>query len=526
MQQETAAAHQKFVHSCKNLRVAQNRLLVDIVNSNCQTLFGKRHQFGQITTASDPVQWFQNAVSQQNYASLKAELDLQTEGKPALLADEILFYERTGGSSGGSKIIPFTSSALLSLQSAVEPWLHDLSVARPALSAGTAYWSVSPAMNSGGFTPDGTRIGSDSDLEFLSENLQGAIFSTMVSPAAIQTAKDYEHWQRLTLLTLLMQSDLRLISIWSPTFMTTLLRAMPGHIDWLTSVLVDPAEQGLEKIDWLGNSVTRKEALERLITINNTNDQGVYSTRKLWPELDTISCWTHGPASGYAAELEEWFSGVYIQPKGLMATEGVMTIPLQGADYPVLAVNSGFFEFVDKGNNVLLPEQLDIGVDYRILITNSNGFYRYEIGDIVCMRGFYHEAPMLEFKGRSGNVSDLVGEKLEESFVSGCIASFAGAGMLVAAANKYYFYTDSTLVERDVAEQWAVQLELQLQDNPQYRYARELGQLESVQPRQVEDLAQLYTRWRNLRGQSIGDIKPVSLCIYQEFARQLEEKTV
>ena len=57
----------------------------------------------------------------------------------------------------------------------------------------------------------------------------------------------------------------------------------------------------------------------------------------------------------------------------------------------------------------LSPDQ-----DYRLLITNSAGYYRFDIGDIVRCRGFRGQAPLLEFRQKSDRVGDLEGEKLTE----------------------------------------------------------------------------------------------------------------
>jgi hypothetical protein len=47
-------------------------------------------------------------------------------------------------------------------------------------------------------------------------------------------------------------------------------------------------------------------------------------------------------------------------------------------------------------------------------MTTSAGFYRYDIGDRVRVRGYLGEAPIVEFLHRGAHVSSVTGEKLTE----------------------------------------------------------------------------------------------------------------
>ncbi len=523
---QTKSTHQRLLHACMNVRNSQNDILADLLKDNRTTDFGRRYGFEDILNADNPLQAFQAQVPIQTYDSIEPYMRSQMSGEKSLLAESVLFYEPTGGSSGGSKFIPYTPAALRLLQAAVEPWLFDLIDSRPALSRGPSYWSVSPAIRSDNCTEDGTRIGAGSDLEFLRDDLQAHFYATMVNAEAIAQATDYQHWQQLTLLTLLMNENLRLISVWSPSFLTTLLRSLHVHRSWLSKTLDNPVAAGLGAIEWLGDPVQNQQAIDRLqASLSVTGADLPVSTAMLWPKLDTISCWTHGPAAGPAAGLQQWFPEVTIQPKGLLATEGVVTIPLSYTAWPVLAVQSGFFEFVDSSNQIVLPENLTRG-DYRVLITNACGLYRYDIGDQVRMHGMYKQAPMLEFTGRTSNTSDLAGEKLEESFVSACLRQIPGLSILAPAGSHYCLYIDHNpeTDQPELINNHATELDTRLCNNPQYRYARELGQLQPVQLRRIPDLAALHIKWQTDKGQVIGDIKPVALCTDTAFIAYLEKQ--
>jgi len=92
--------------------------------------------------------------------------------------------------------------------------------------------------------------------------------------------------------------------------------------------------------------------------------------KELFPNLEVISCWADGNSEPYAKKLQKLFPDVYIQPKGLLATEGIMTIPIEGLGKRL--TNSHFFEFVDKNGDIRLKSQLDIGDEYEIILTTRD----------------------------------------------------------------------------------------------------------------------------------------------------------
>jgi hypothetical protein len=55
-----------------------------------------------------------------------------------------------------------------------------------------------------------------------------------------------------------------------------------------------------------------------------------------------------------------------------------------------------------------------VGEKYRILVTNYNGFYRYDIGDVVEVVGYWEQAPILTFRHRLGGLLSSTTEKTTE----------------------------------------------------------------------------------------------------------------
>ena len=153
----------------------------------------------------------------------------------------------------------------------------------------------------------------------------------------------------------------------------------------------------------------------------------------IWPRLSLISCWADGPARAAAALLARRCEGIALQPKGLLATEAVVTIPFDGR-HP-LAIRSHFFEFVEPDGRVRLAHELQRGMEYTLLLTTGGGLYRYKLCDRVIVDDFVHHTPSLRFLGRDDRVSDLFGEKLSDGFVAGVLEQlFTGDAAAVRAA--------------------------------------------------------------------------------------------
>ena len=86
---------------------------------------------------------------------------------------------------------------------------------------------------------------------------------------------------------------------------------------------------------------------------------------------------------------------------------GVVT-EVESMDYTLIP-QGGYYEFLPvdaEGDETALRTQtlklneLEVGQDYEIIITNFSGFYRYRIGDVVTVNGYEGESPKICFKYR------------------------------------------------------------------------------------------------------------------------------
>ena len=261
--------------------------------------------------------------------------------------------------------------------------------------------------------------------------------------------------------------------------------------------------------------------LERALTPNKPRAVelrrlGAADSSAIWPDLVAISCWSDGPAKASAEHLAQLFPQARVHPKGLIATEGIVTIPFEG-NHP-LAIRSHFFEFFDCKEQPRLAHELEAGTEYTVVLTTGAGLYRYRLGDRVEVDGWAGETPSLRFVGKDDRVSDLFGEKLTDGFVARVIETLFDRRQLRFAmlapecARDGTAYTLFVESEAPLAAGLPTALEDQLRRNPQYAWCVEIGQLRPSRVVRVGPNAdRAYVDACVSGGQRLGDVKPVSL---------------
>jgi GH3 auxin-responsive promoter len=508
----------RFRDLLADARAAQEQVLSRVLARNRHCEYGRRHGFDRIGSTAD----FARRVPIVTYEELRADIERMSTGEPGVLvADPVLMFEETGGSAGGRKLIPYTAASLDAFRAGLLPWMDDLSVTRPDILAGSAYWSISPAARAARTTSGGIPIGMGSDAGYFGEELATQISRTLSVPPAVAGVLDIEQWRHVTTCYLLADEKLTFVSIWSPTFLLELLSYIDAHAQELASCVARGAFSS-----GMNSEVEQLPPLQsdpaRAAYITASIENGGVNCSRLWQRLHLISCWDQGSSRLHAQKLKERFPQATLQGKGLLATEGLVSIPLTDSPWPVLAVESGYFEFLAADGRVCCAAQAQAGEQYELLITNDSGLYRYRIGDRVRVRDRVGTAPALEFLGRAGVSSDLVGEKLTDDFVIRVLAKLSlPSACLAAATQGYVLLADGAEVSPAQVDEIARACDLLLAENPQYAYARALGQLQPVRAIRCHRLMEQLTRRAMMKGQRLGDIKPPALIATSDWNEML-----
>ena len=429
-----------------------------------------------------------------------------------LTADAVESFALSSGSSASTKLIPYTPSLLGDFRRGITPWLAGLYLEHPSLLFGKSYWQVSPVGAPAGVSSGGIPIGFGEDSEYFGRYRGALVRATLAVPEHVAGIADVEAFRFETLRHLLACRNLRFISVWNPSFLALLLTEVrslaPALIERIgTDGMVKRAGE-LQRIfdEYHGAEFTCRDGCGRTLG------------EAVWPKLRVISCWSDAGAREAALRLKAAFPSVAIQPKGLIATEGMMSLPWR-AEGAALAIRSHFFEFLEVGSDhPKLAHELETGRTYSIILTTSGGLYRYRIGDLVEVTGWIAQCPLLRFRGKEDDVSDLAGEKLNGVHVVRAAEEvlarykFLPEFWMVAPdqdgpAPRYAFYIQS---KSAVPDGLVSALDAALGENFHYAYAQRLGQLArltlfAIDPGSAPEAD--YLRAQAAKGRRLGGIK-------------------
>lgn len=444
---------------------------------------------------------FSARVPVTDYADWEADILSQKQGGRPVVCHETKRYQPTSGSTSGQKWIPYSKTFLRELDAAIQAWIGDTCLADRSIFAGSQYWSLS-------WLPEDQRQSrpSTDDLELLPHWKRFLLAKLMAVPPTVTCTRTMEESQFATMAYLCSRSDLSLVSVWSPTFWLKLL-------DLLSEWRMDLAET-LESGSWSMPTLTGQleppmsASAARLLR----SFSGTELLLRLWPHLAMISCWDSASSRSWAQRIQEIHARDLVQGKGLLATEGVVTIPFQGKF--VGAITSHFLEWLDLQDGRIRPTwELREGQTVQPLLTGGHGLLRYKLNDSLLVTGFLQETPTFEFTGRLRE-TDLVGEKLSCELVHQAFSVVENTtgirpvsifAIRTTERTPYYLaLARSSKVPAGVLEE---SLESALSHIFHYKLARELGQLGRVAVHVSEQPESTYQQVLLRKGMVAGDIK-------------------
>lgn len=450
------AAHRgtaRFVAGLRRPGEAQAARLACILQRAQGSDFAEAHGLDAATGLAE----FRARVPLRTWDGMSVWMDkVQAGAQGVLTRDPIQRLVPTSGSSEGCKLIPTGRGLVSEFRAALDPWLTGMLRDHPDLAEGCGYWAISPPCAFAKDARAGFPVGFEDDSAYFGP-LAKLVAVVQAVPQSVTLEPTAHAFRQATLLHLLRRADLRFVSIWHPSFFELLLDHLEAEWDGLIRLLAEADRP-------------RARALR---------DTGPVPGR-IWPRLGVISAWSDGTSAGPAEALAARLPGVTFIPKGLVATEGITSIPWRGR-HP-LAITSHFLEFLDEAGEARGAGELQAGRAYETVLTTSGGLWRLRTGDRVEVDGFVEATPSIRFLGRQGGVVDLRGEKLNEIHVTRCLRGLdahldpGGWRMLVPAEDGAGYLLLVEKADAQVTEMLA-SLELGLRENPQYDLARNLGQL-------------------------------------------------
>lgn len=443
----------RFEEAVSRPFATQEEALRGILLANAQTEFGKTHEFLSMAGLSGTELWkvFRNIIPIQSYIDYLPHIERMKNGtENVLIPGKPEMFSLTSGTTSEPKFCPVNRTFIKEHHRQHLLWMYHVYADHPRVNEGKYLVMASPAemgKTSGGI-PYGAMSGKQLEVQSI------PVRRRMAAPVQIQHLHDAEERWFNTLLFAMTEENIRVVTSVNPSTLV----ALANRMDRDAEQLLECMEHGLPGQS-AQNEWCKAKPLSGLYKPNPTRArklreewraEGALTPNLVWPELEMLLTWQGGASAFYLPHVAALWGNTAMRCLGLRASEGTFSIPLRDGDPSgVLAVGGHVMEFIpaDAGDpkpnsNTLLAGQLEKGGLYRLIITTSGGFYRYDMGDLVRVTGFSKRTPEVAFERRAGSVLSATGEKLTEDQVIGAMEVAAAAGPLMNGFSLTYEMED------------------------------------------------------------------------------------
>lgn len=414
----------RFVQKTRRPLEVQEQFLRESLRAHQNTVLGREYGLSEIKT----IDQFRDRIPVLPYASYEPYTQRIANGEQNVLTpDPVVYLNLTSGSTGNHKLIPVTKRFQNSLRQAN---LTSIGFLSDALQQRRSRFGKLLATNSVqlvGTTPSGIDYGPASVGvlrmgKFVYEQLFSHPYETLLPDESLT-----RHY--LCLLFALSNPDLRGIGANFPM----LVLRICNYLEQYAEDLIHDLETGAIA-PWLKLQPEVRAKLERQWSAQPQRaaqlrdilkSSGRLTPQHVWPNLAYIATARGGTSDFYFERFPEYFGDTPGYGAVFASAEGTFSIyPELNQDGSILAIETGFFEFIPEDQwdveqpKTLLAPEVKVGDRYRILTTNYSGFYRYDIGDVVEVTGFYEQTPMIVFRHRRGGLLSSTSEKTNEFHVT------------------------------------------------------------------------------------------------------------
>ncbi|MFP6742779.1 MAG: GH3 auxin-responsive promoter family protein [Alphaproteobacteria bacterium] len=409
--------HGRLLEASKTPRDTQVALLRHILAMNAGTEFGRRHELSRVKSIDD----YRTALPIQTYEDLRPFIERQElTGEECLTMERPVYYHRTIGTVGAPKNIPITKTGLKRIrrQQKISAYAQFRG---SAIFDGKMFGITGQAVE--GRMAGGTPFGSASGLLYQSQST--FVRSRYVLPPEIFALADYEARYLAMAIYGLSEPRVTCIATANPSTLVRILAVINQNPD----AILDAVATGR-----LPDSVSPTGALKSNLAANPNRAArladklaaaGTLDYFDIWPNLKGVVTWTGGSCEVPLRRLSSSLTAnSMIIELGYVASEfrGTINIDVQ-RNICLPTLSDTFFEFAerqawDDGKLEFLSlHELDVGRDYYVFVTTTDGLYRYDMNDIVRVAGRVNNTPTLTFVQKGKGVTNITGEKLYESQV-------------------------------------------------------------------------------------------------------------
>jgi hypothetical protein len=410
-----------FVRKTKTTAKVQERFLLGLIKAHRHTEFGLKYKFDEIQT----IEQFREQIPILPYSSYEPYLERIAQGEQNILtADKVVYLTLTSGSTGKKKMIPTTRRSQNAFRSATLTSIGFLNEALRSKGLQFGKLLVTNSTQIWGHTSAGIPYGpASAGVLRMDKFIYEQFFANPYEAIQIidSPARHY-----VCLLFALREPLMRGMIA---NFPMLILRTC-NYLEKYAEELIQDIEKGTIA-DWLEIEPTLRVKLEQQWSADPIRaaqlkeilkSEGRLTPKLVWSDLAVVANARGGTSDFYFERFPSYFQDTPIFGAVFSSAEGMFSIYHDvDNDGSVLALESGFFEFIPEAQwelkqpKTLLATEVKPGERYRILTTSYGGFYRYDIGDVIEVIGFYEQAPIIVFRHRQGGLISSTTEKTTEA---------------------------------------------------------------------------------------------------------------
>lgn len=400
----------------------QERFLQTLIKAHQSTVYGQKIGLSEIRT----VDQFRDRLPILPYSSYEPYIERVAQGEPNILTpDPVVFLNLTSGSTGKQKLIPVTARSRRALAKANRTAVGFATTEARHLGKSLGKMLLTSSANPLGRTPGGILYGPVSTSHLKSVDVINR--QVFAHPYEAMTIPDMLTRHYICLLFALANADLGIIAANFPVLALRLCEYLERYADALVHDLETGAIAPWLKIDtelrvrferqWVAHP-KRAAQLRSVLKAD-----GRLTPHQAWPRTAFLITARGGTSNFYFERFPAYFGDIPIFGGIYSSAEATFGIYRDFQDGSILALESGFFEFIPSDQwdveqpQTLLAGEVKVGELYRVLVTNFNGFYRYDIKDVVEVIGFHNQTPVIVFRYRLGGLLSSSTEKTTEFHV-------------------------------------------------------------------------------------------------------------
>ena len=413
-----------FDHFTTEAMPTQEKTLQKIMKRNADCELGRKYHFEDVHSLRD----FQEKVPISTFEDYLPYIGRMLDGDESkiITSNKIIRYCSSSGSVGIPKLQPKTARDIWNMQcmgfaatpACANKWLKENKGLKKLPSArGPLVLSLNGVKMKNGYMANGA---AQIPFYYVKPFLRG--IST--TPMDILFPEDEEHTDTayFQLRFALVDTNVTYLGSLVITLLTNMFEYLEDHwemiCDDIESGTIDPSVRCPESLRTkYGHMKPNPVRAAELRTIFKDGfDAEVPVGRRIWPKL----VWGYGMIGStlavYVEKLRRYVGDIPLHNMGYAASEGFMAMPVElNANDSVLLPRSLVYEFLPEdapeGTRPLLLNEVEVGKNYEIIITNFSGLYRYRIMDIVKITGMHNNTPKIEFLYRSNMGLNLANEK-------------------------------------------------------------------------------------------------------------------